>query len=441
MFDRIQQEIEQEILGTIFNDEKSILRAKEVIKPYMFQYPPHKEIYLGFLEMIESNIKIDLTNFLEFKKPSLGKMKGISYISDVATNVPSLHGFESKLEFLINYYKKRLYIQMAQKIEPSKSIENIEEAIEEAKVNILKCDIKKEIDTSIMYEDYLNWLYEKNRASGISCGFKSLDKALGNFQKQRLITIFARSGVGKSTFGIQIAGNMLDKGAKVLYGSAEMTSKDVINKLAASKLSLSSKDINEDNITEEDKERITEYVAGLFSKNFYISTETNLEKFINEIKLYKIQNSLDVVFVDYINKYIDFSDNDLMTNKLGKISSKLKTLAIEEDICIVLMAQANRTVDRRVGDSAIEKIDAADIQDSARIEQDSDQLIALYRNVKLDDAIYRNKMYRNNEISLNSKQAEKNPNCINAIIMKNRHGERGSCALKWEGIYSRIKDF
>lgn len=88
-----------------------------------------------------------------------------------------------------------------------------------------------------------------------------------------------------------------------------------------------------------------------------------------------MQNTLDVVFVDYINKYIDFSDKDLMINRLGKISGVLKTLAMEEDICIVLLAQANRIVDKKGGDMAVEKIDSSDIQDSARIEQDSDQVI------------------------------------------------------------------
>ena len=39
-----------------------------------------------------------------------------------------------------------------------------------------------------------------NRDTGIKSGFYYIDKYLGNFQKGRLITVFARSGVGKSTF-------------------------------------------------------------------------------------------------------------------------------------------------------------------------------------------------------------------------------------------------
>ena len=65
--------------------------------------------------------------------------------------------------------------------------------------------------------------------------------------------------------------------------------------MAASHLSISSKSIDDD------KENITKYMSKLMNSSFYISTETDFEKFINEVKVYKLQNSLDVVFVDYIN--------------------------------------------------------------------------------------------------------------------------------------------
>ena len=65
-------------------------------------------------------------------------------------------------------------------------------------------------------------------------------------------------------------------------------------------MSISSKSIDDDSISD-DKENITKYMSKLMNSSFYISTETDFEKFINEVKVYKLQNSLDVVFVDYIN--------------------------------------------------------------------------------------------------------------------------------------------
>nr|WP_299997642.1 DnaB-like helicase C-terminal domain-containing protein [uncultured Clostridium sp.] len=98
------------------------------------------------------------------------------------------------------------------------------------------------------------------------------------------------------------------------------------------------------------------------------------------------------------------------------------------------MAQANRMVDKRGGDISLEKMDSSDIQDS-------DQVIALYRNIKLDDRVYRDMMFRQGKLRYNSKNADENPECMNVVVIKNRHGSRGTCALRWNGRYSKVSDF
>ncbi|WP_300902395.1 replicative DNA helicase [uncultured Clostridium sp.] len=436
-----QIQLEQEILGAMFKDSNLIIEAKNRIKAEMFLYSKHRRIYLGILEMVKEKLEIDLVTFLEHHKKVIGEMDGVAYVSEIFTCSVSSLAFNTKLKLLVDNYKKHLYLKATDKINGDMNLEEIESEIEEAKVKIHKCSLKREIDINAQYDEYINWLYDENRDKGIKSGLLYVDKYLGNFQKGRLITVFARSGVGKTTFSLQLASNMALGGYKVFYGSAEMTRNQIFNKIAGSYLSLSTKAIDDDSILKEDKDSISRFMANLINKKIYVSMETNFERFVNEIKVYKIQNSLDIVFVDYINKYIDFSDKDLMTNRLGKISGVLKTLAMEEDICIVLLAQANRMVDKRGGDIPLEKIDSGDIQDSARIEQDSDQVIALYRNIKLDDRVYRDMMFRQGKLRYNSKNADENPECMNVVVIKNRHGSRGTCALRWNGRYSRVSDF
>lgn len=436
-----QIQLEQEILGAMFKDSNLIIDARNRIKAEMFLYSKHRRIYLGILEMVKEKLEIDLVTFLEHHKKVIGEMDGVSYVSEIFSCCVSSLAFNTKLKLLVDNYKKHLYLKATDKINADMNLEEIESEIEEAKVKIHKCSLKKEIDINAQYDEYINWLYDENRDKGISSGLLYVDKYLGNFQKGRLITVFARSGVGKTTFSLQLASNMALGGYKVFYGSAEMTRNQIFNKIAGSYLSLSTKAIDEDSILKEDKDSISKFMANLINKKIYVSMETNFERFVNEIKVYKMQNSLDIVFVDYINKYIDFSDKDLMTNRLGRISGVLKTLAMEEDICIVLLAQANRMVDKRGGDIPLEKIDSGDIQDSARIEQDSDQVLALYRNIKLDDRVYRDMMFRQGKLRYNSKNADENPECMNVVVIKNRHGSRGTCALRWNGRYSRVSDF
>lgn len=433
-------ELEQSILGTMFLNPNLITKAKENIKRYMFQVDNHSMIYDGIIKMVDDKKEIDLINFLENYKEIIKEMGGVSYVTEVYSCSSTEVAFETKLELLINAYKKRLVLNLCTHVSDTMTIEDMEKNINKTLTNLYNCTLKKDLDIEEIYDNYLKNLYESNKDMGVKSGLTKIDEAIGNFRKGRLITIFARSGVGKSVFSIQIAKNMALRGHNVIYGSAEMSEDEVLNRMAASEFSINNNKFEKDLLTDEEKDKVSTFCANLSNNMLYISTETNIDRFINEIKVYKLKNKLDVVFLDYINKYVDSKSSAFkLTERIGEITSRLKTLAIEENICIVIVAQANRSVDKNNGE-VYEILTEADIQDSARIEQDSDQIIGLYRDKRFDDRAYRDKMFRDGKVDYDSKDAKENPNCINAIILKNRHGGRGIKAFRWMGNICSISN-
>ena len=56
-------ELEQGILGTLFLNSNLLVKAKDNIKPYMFQVEHHRRIYEGIIKMVEEDKKIDLINY------------------------------------------------------------------------------------------------------------------------------------------------------------------------------------------------------------------------------------------------------------------------------------------------------------------------------------------------------------------------------------------
>ena len=52
------------------------------------------------------------------------------------------------------------------------------------------------------------------------------------------------------------------------------------------------------------------------------------------------------MFIDYINLITEGAVGENTTTKLGYIASKLKQLAMDENICVVLLAQAKRDTDK-----------------------------------------------------------------------------------------------
>lgn len=365
-------ELEQSILETMFLNPNLITKAKENIKRYMFQVESHSMIYDGIIKMLDNKKEIDLINFLENYKEIIKAMGGVSYVTEVYSCSSTEMVFETKLELVIKAYKKRLSLNLCTYVSDTMTIEDMEKNINKTLTNLYNCTLKKDLDIEDVYDNYLKNLYERNKDIGVKGGLTKIDEAIGNFRKGRLITIFARSGVGKSVFSIQIAKNMALRGYNVIYGSAEMSEDEVLNRMAASEFSINNNKFEKDLLTDEEKDKVSTFCASLSNNMLYISTETNIDRFINEIKVYKLKNKLDVVFLDYINKYVDSKSSDFkLTERIREITSRLKTLAIEGNICVVIVAQANRSVDKNNGE-VYEILTEADIQDSARIEQDSD---------------------------------------------------------------------
>ncbi len=433
-------ELEQSILGTLFLNSNLLVKARDNIKSYMFQVENHKRIYEGIIRMVSDDKEIDLINFLENYKEIVKEMGGVSYVSEVFSCSSTELAFETKLELLIKAFQKRLVLDLCTYISDDMTIDHMESKIKNTLDKIYSCTLKKDLNIEDIYDDYLLELYNDQGEVGAKSGLTKIDEALGNFRKGRLITVFARSGVGKSIFSTQIAKDMALMGHKVIYGTSEMTRSEIIDRMAANQLNISCDRFNNKKLSSEEKDKVAEFCGKLLNKQLYISNETDIDKLINEIKVYKLRNNLDIVFIDYINKYVDVASNARLTELLGKITSKCKSLATEEDICVVLIAQANRNVDKNIGE-VYEVITEADIQDSARIEQDSDQIIGLYRQKLFDEKIFREKMYRDGKLKYDSKDAKENPNCINISILKNRHGTRGIKAFRWDGQFCKISNW
>ena len=275
-------ELEQSILGTMFVNPRLIPKANENIKKYMFQVENHSMIYEGIIKMADDKKEIDLINFLENYKEIIKLMGGVSYVSEVYSCSSTDVAFETKLELLIKAYKKRLVLNLCSHVSDEMTIEDMENKLSNTLINLYNCTLKKDLNIEDIYDNYLKNLYEINKDMGVKSGLTKIDDVLGNFRRGRLITVFARSGVGKSIFSIQVAKNMALSGHNVIYGSAEMSDDEVLNRMAASQFNIDNNKFEKDLLTDEEKDKVSEFCSKLLSNMLYISTETSIDKFINE---------------------------------------------------------------------------------------------------------------------------------------------------------------
>lgn len=230
-----------------------------------------------------------------------------------------------------------------------------------------------------------------------------------------LMVIAGTPGQGKTTVALNIAcWAAVHQQRRILIESFEMTKEELINKLIMIRHGLPKRDTT----AAARSEFYWRYSEGLDEK-LYISApeDSDFDRMVNRIRRHHRKHDLNMVIVDHLH-LLDLAGNFYSQDlKIGTITRRLKMLAKELNLPIILLSQLSR-------DSRKEKRSPQlhDLRDSGRIEQDANHIVFLHsatladagakRPAELDD--YR--MY----------------------LAKCRNGRLGSWAMRYVLVNQRI---
>jgi replicative DNA helicase len=377
------------------------------------------------------------------------KVGGVSYITNLASGVATLSGFKDWIKILLERYQLRkiknlgTYINKSDKALPEELIAEIHQRTTE----ILKVGTKESQDKVTRYLDFINRIYaikSKQVEPSYKTGFTKLDKKIGGFQKGSLVSVVSGSGIGKTTFCLNAAYQMAKSGIKVSYYTVEMKEYEFLQKLSASNLDIDLADIIQGNLNDTQISQIETFTNDLIDVPLEIVDDPQTtEELINDIMLKALSSSSEVVFIDYLQLYCGDSKGNNLSEKLGDLTITLKKIAQKNNIVIIALGQVNRMANTRVKDDDAKSflIGEQDIQDSGRILQNSNVVLGLTRNSALDDDEKRKTLNENRLLNYNSTDLTVNPELMLVQIMKNRSGPKGIVGVRFQGKYSRVKNF
>mgnify|MGYP000036254716 FL=1 len=257
--------------------------------------------------------------------------------------------------------------------------------------------------------------------TGITTGFVDLDKKTAGLQPSDLIIVAARPSMGKTTFAMNLCENAAMASDKpVLVFSLEMPAEQIMMRMIASLARVDQTKIRTgQNLDETEWSKIAS-VFGMFKQknNLYIDDSSGLtptELRSRARRVYRENNGLSMIMVDYLQlmRAPAFSDN--RTLEIAEISRSLKALAKELEVPVVALSQLNRTLEQRADKRPVN----SDLRESGSIEQDADLIMFIYR-----DEVY-------NDNSEDKGVAE-------IIIGKQRNGPIGRVRLAFNGQFSRF---
>jgi replicative DNA helicase len=258
---------------------------------------------------------------------------------------------------------------------------------------------------------------------GLSTGFTDIDELTSGLKPGNLVVVAGRPSMGKTSFALNIAENVALKCDKpVVYFSMELTYDDLVMRLMSSLGRIDQHKVRTGRLEDEDWPRLTSAINLLaWTQLVLVNSPTMLTAIEITDKAKQIaqeEGQLGLIVVDCVQLMAATRPDDTRKEKVADITRRLKALAIDLDVPVVLVSHLDRNLEQRPNKRPI----LFDFRDDDALAQYADVIFFIYR-----DEVY-------NEDSPDKGIAE-------IIIGKQRCGPLGTVRLSFLGQYTRFENF
>ena len=423
---------EKSLLGALLIDGGLLSRVMEFLVPEDFSAEPHRIVYDAFLALADRGEGRDLVTIQgELEKTGrLERAGGAAYLSSLVDRVPDVENVESYARLIRESALRRAVIQQSRRaIREAIDAPDAETVLENAQrelVEIAKGSIKGGFvqlsKIAERNEEEIQRIHGRGTMlTGLPTGFTRLNALTQGFQRNDLIVVAARPGMGKSAFALNIAAHLTIHNPLVAgFFSLEMSAEQVGFRIQCAEARVNLQRLREGRISKEEKKALFFTTQKIRDAKLYIDDTpaiTLLEMRARALQL-KQRHGLDALFVDYLQIMGTRGKVENRTQEVSAFSRGLKALAKELDVPVIALSQLSRRTEQRGSEK--EPV-LSDLRESGAIEQDADVVIFLSRPEYYD------------------KDTEQK-NVCDVIIAKQRNGPTDRFTLGWSGEFTRFSD-
>lgn len=422
-------EAEQAVLGCVLISPEVSIEIFSKLDGNDFYAETHKLIFEAMRKVFDKNQPVDfvtLTDELD-RSDKLEAIGGTSYLTTLSNVVPSAVNFKSYTEIVKKNSTLRSLIGACEKIiersyetEDQDALAFAEGMIfglaEKGRTSDLE-QIEKSLEEVIARLELIH--KDSTALQGLPTGFFGLDDITNGLQKSDLIFIAARPGIGKTSLAMNIATHVAtEKKAKVAVFSLEMPKVQLTQRMLCSLANVDMARSLKGELKTSDWAKLWTATKKLKSASIFIddSSLNTPAAILSKCRKIKREKGLDMIVIDYLQ--LMSGDNKRVENRqqeISEISRKLKILAKEMNVPVIVLSQLSRAVENRTSHRPV----LSDLRESGSIEQDADMVIFIHKKDMYNQA-------QGAPIDIENMEVE-------VIIAKHRNGKLGSVFLTWRG--------
>lgn len=230
--------------------------------------------------------------------------------------------------------------------------------------------------------DCLEHLADKDKKRfGLLSGFSLIDRATGGFHGGDVITISGRPGVGKTAFAMSMASRIaMNSNTPVMFFSLKFSTEQLVLRFLSSFSEIPLPYLLDCSMPVE-KWKELEKARENISKMYLIINETPIEDFntICTVARMAVRESfIRAIFIDALHYIpVKYRQNRNRNDEIAELMFKIKALAIELDLPIIITSLLNRT--DGFDELSIIEPQLHELRDSGVIEEVSDSVMFIHR--------------------------------------------------------------
>ncbi len=423
-------EAEQSVIGGMIIDPQIINLISEIIpEGSCFYNRSYGAVYDAMLELHKQGRAVDIVTLQDRlrEKEVPQDVASLEFIRDLIASVPTSANTKHYASIVAEKSTLRDLIKVTEDItrECYQAKENLTDILEDTEKKVFQIVQKRNvgeitpIDQVVMesLEIIEKAAQTTGDVTGLATGFIDLDHKTAGLQPGNLVLIAARPAMGKTSFVLSLAKNViLNLRKPIVMFSLEMSKTELVNRLLSMDSKVDSQKFKTGQLTEGDWESLIESGGNIGNSQLILDdTATTIGEIRSKCRKLKLEKDIQLVIIDYLQLMNGNGRTDSRQQEISEISRALKLMAKELKVPVIALSQLSRQVEGRPDHRPM----LSDLRESGAIEQDADVVLFIYR-----DEVYNPDTDRKNIAEI--------------IISKQRSGPIGTVELAWLPEYTQF---